>query len=159
MASLAGAMVERHVVSCFLLRRDAGEDRVLLACRSERVGSYQGRWAAISGYVDTTPAAQALVEIAEETGLPPDAVRLLRAGEPLTVDDAALGCRWIVHPFLFEVASPEAIRLDWEHTEARWVAPGDVAALATVPRLADALAAVYPPLDPPAGTGGSTQRP
>jgi 8-oxo-dGTP pyrophosphatase MutT (NUDIX family) len=150
-------MDERHVVTCFLLRRDDGADRVLVARRSDRVGTYQGQWGAISGFVESTPAAQALIEIEEETGLPPDAVRIIRTGTPLVVDDAALARRWIVHPFLAEVLAPAAIALDWEHTEARWVAPEAVATLDAVPRLAEALAAVYPPVA--SAAGGSTQRP
>jgi len=59
------------VVTCFLLRFDDGEPRLLLVRRSQRVGSYQGRWAGVSGFVekDTTPDEQAYTEIREETGL------------------------------------------------------------------------------------------
>jgi len=53
------------VVTAFL--QYAG--RILLVQRSGRVGSYQGRWSAISGYLeDATPLAQACREIREETG-------------------------------------------------------------------------------------------
>ncbi|MCC6627369.1 MAG: hypothetical protein IT340_08215 [Chloroflexi bacterium] len=55
--------------------------------------------------------------------------------------------------------APAAIVLDWEHTEAHQVTPAEVAALDTAPRLAEALAAIYPPLEPVAAAGGSTQRP
>ncbi len=49
-----------------------------------------------------------------------------------------------MHPFLFELDRPERVRLDWEHTESRWVRPQQVAALEGVPGLAEALARVYP---------------
>jgi hypothetical protein len=39
---------------------------------------------------------------------------------------------WEVHPFLFDVPD-RAVTIDWEHTEYRWVRPGDVAALNAVP--------------------------
>jgi 8-oxo-dGTP pyrophosphatase MutT (NUDIX family) len=138
-------MDERHVVTCFLIDRRPDGDRLLLARRGDRVGSYQGRWAAISGTIETTPDEQALTEIREETGLGPDQVRRLARGRPLAVEDAALDRRWVVHPYLFEVEEPAAARLNWEHAELRWIAPADLASYATVPQLAAALARVYPP--------------
>ncbi len=75
-------------------------------------------------------------------GLGRDAVRLLAEGEPLIVVDESIGTRWTVHPFLFEMVQPDDVRLDWEHTESRWVRPEEVSALETVPGLAEALARV-----------------
>jgi len=130
-----------EVVTAFL--RHAGE--VLLVCRSERVGSYRGRWAAVSGYLEEqTALAQALREIEEETGIDRSRLRLVAAGEPLAVDDEALGRHWVVHPFLFDLAVRPPIRLDWEHSAYRWVRPVALADLPTVPRLADALRACWP---------------
>lgn len=146
-------LAERHVVTCFLLRRSPAGDQILLVRRSAAVSTYPGRWAGISGSVETTPAAQALVEIAEETGLAPSAVRLLARGAPLPVDDPALGRRWVVHPFLFLVEPSAAVRLDWEHTEGRWVAPAELPDYPTVPRLLDALVRVYPPAGAADATG------
>jgi 8-oxo-dGTP diphosphatase len=136
-----------HVVTCFLLRRDRGHDELLLVRRSERVRTYRGRWAGISGYVEpgVTSLDQAYVELAEETGLAAGDVTLLRAGTPLPVRDAAEGLSWVVHPFLFLVAAPNRIHTDWEARALRWLPPADMAALETVPGLADALARVYPP--------------
>jgi len=86
---------------------------------------------------------QARREIREETGLSAADIELLRAGEPLTFEDADLDTRWTVHPFLFRVRPGAAIAIDWEHTEARWVRPGTLGRYRTVPRLKDALAHVY----------------
>ena len=139
-------MREAKVVTCFLLRRSPAGDEVLLLRRSQQVGTYRGRWAGVSGYLEeTTPLAQAYREIEEEAGLAPDEVSLLRAGEPLVVVDTEAGRRWIVHPFLFEVRRNAHVRVDWEHTEARWVRPEEVPAFETVPQLAEALMRVYPP--------------
>jgi 8-oxo-dGTP pyrophosphatase MutT (NUDIX family) len=169
-------MRDVQVVTCFLLRRGEGDDpsagsgqaQVLLLRRSERVGTYRGLWASVSGYLEaSTPLEQAYREIEEEVGLgrgdpstgsgqapsthsassgqagSGQAVRLLAQGEPLVVPDKTIDTRWTVHPFLFEVLQPEHIRLDWEHTESRWVKPEEVPALETVPGLAEALARVY----------------
>jgi len=129
------------VVTVFLRH----EGRLLLLRRSDRVGSYRGRWAAVSGYLEEpTALAQALREVREETGLEAAELILARTGAPFAVEDAGLDRRWVVHPFLFDVVTPPAIRLDWEHSEFRWVAPGALRDLPTVPQLAEALAACWP---------------
>jgi 8-oxo-dGTP diphosphatase len=135
-----------HVVTCFLLRRDRGHDELLLVRRSERVRTYKGHWAGVSGYLEpgATPEEQAYTELREETTLAPDQVQLLAAGEPLSVHDPAAGLDWIVHPFLFLVLAPDRIHTDWEARDSAWVAPNEVAARPTVPGLTEALARVYP---------------
>jgi len=135
-----------HVVTCFLLRRDRGKDELLLVRRSQKVRTYRGAWAGVSGYLEpgVTPLQQAYTEIREEVALPFDAVQLLREGEPLAVSDAARSLSWVVHPFLFALPQPDRIQTDWEATEHQWVTPAELAQLQTVPMLADALARVYP---------------
>ena len=56
---------ERHVVTCFLQY----QAKILLLLRSKQVGSFQGKWAGVSGHVETTADEQALVEIEEEASL------------------------------------------------------------------------------------------
>jgi len=130
------------VVTVFLLRHDP--DRVLLGRRSTAVRSYRGAWGAISGYLEGDPEQQARREIAEETGLTDEEVRLVRAGAPLAVLDEPAAVCWRVHPFLFEALRPEVVRIDWEHSEFAWLAPEEIGGLETVPKLAEALRAVYP---------------
>ncbi|QBQ54527.1 NUDIX domain-containing protein [Nitrosococcus wardiae] len=127
----------RQVVTVFLEH----QGKILLVRRSQRVGSYQGRWSGISGYLeDPTPLAQALREIQEETGLKGADVTLLKSGPPLSVDDPDSPVLWKVHPFLFLVEHPETIRLNWENTRLCWVALSALSDYSTVP----ALAQVYP---------------
>jgi len=124
------------VVTCFLMR----QGRVLLLRRSARVGSYAGKWAAVSGTMEREdPVAEAYREVAEETGFRPPQVVVRARGEPLEVVDAERGRVWVVHPVLAEVQPGAEPRLDWEHDEARWVRVEDVATFDTVPRLAEAL--------------------
>ncbi len=138
-------MRQANVVTCFLLRRSGGDDEILLLRRSQQVGTYRGRWAGVSGYIEETdPLTQAYTEVEEEAGLARDDVQLLRAGEPLEVVDAEADRRWIVHPFLFEVREPAGIRADWEHTETRWIRPKEIFQYETVPQLAETLMRVYP---------------
>ena len=126
----------RRVVTAFL-RRDG---KLLLVRRSPRVGTYQGRWSAISGYLESSAYEQALQEIVEETRLSEEDVKLMAAADPLEVIDATLGICWTIHPFLFEVSTSTRIRLDWENTEFRWVTVNELDSYATVPALKDALA-------------------
>jgi 8-oxo-dGTP diphosphatase len=140
-------MQQREVVTCFLLRAGPGStDEVLILRRSGRVGTYRGRWAGVSGYVEAEPLAQARREIAEETGLGPEQATLLKVGEPLPFTDEELDVRWVVHPFLFRVAPDASITIDWEHVEARWIRPEELSNFDTVPRLKEAFDRVYPPM-------------
>ena len=129
-------MDERHVVTCFLEH----DGQIMILLRSERVGTYQGKWAGVSGYIEagSTPSQQAWAEIKEEAGLDGDDVQLVQEGQLLQVVDAELGRRWIVHPFRFRVLRPEKMKIDWEHTEAKWIAPEDIGRHDTVPKLQEA---------------------
>ena len=135
-----------HVVTCFVLRTDAEGERVLLVRRSDRVRTYRGAWAAISGYLEAgvTPIDQAYTELREEASLGRDDVALVRQGEPIPVADAAAGLNWVVHPFLFRLLALDNVATDWEAAESRWVPPAEIGRLPTVPQLAEAFAAVAP---------------
>ncbi|MFC2006301.1 NUDIX domain-containing protein [Chloroflexota bacterium] len=136
---MANNLQEKHVVTCFL----ESKRRILLLRRSDQVGSYQGRWAGVSGYIESSADAQALLEILEETGLFGEHLKLGKRGELLAVDDEELGTRWIVHPYLFHIKDRKRIKIDWEHTEIKWIKPKDLAKYDTVPMLRETLARVY----------------
>jgi 8-oxo-dGTP diphosphatase len=131
---------QTHVVSCFLLRTDMDQPRILIVRRSQRVGSYNARWAGISGFLETgvTPDEQAYTEIREETGLQREQVRMLKRGAVVEHEDASIGRHWYIHPFLFEVRTPDSIALDWEATEMRWIVPSEIQDYETVPKLEEA---------------------
>lgn len=129
---------EKHVVTCFL--EHGG--KILILRRSSKVGTYQRSWAGVSGYMETTDIRQAFTEISEETELYKNDLKLIKKGEPLEVIDRSLNRKWIVHPFLFHVKAPEKIKLDWEHTEVKWIKPRELAKYKTVPGLDKALARV-----------------
>jgi ADP-ribose pyrophosphatase YjhB (NUDIX family) len=110
---------------------------MLLVRRSQKVGSYHGHWAGVSGFVEpnVTPDEQAYTEIREETSLQRDQVRMLRRGAVVEHSDAELGRHFYIHPFLFEVLTPELIQIDWEATEMRWIVPSELSSFETVPKL------------------------
>ena len=127
------------MVTCFL----ESDGEILILRRSEQVGSYQGRWAGVSGYIETTADEQALTEIEEETSLAGEDLKLIKKGRPLEVKDDKLGVKWVVHPYLFHIKDRGKIKIDWEHKEARWIQPRDINNYQTVPKLKETLARVY----------------
>lgn len=120
-----------EVVTAFL---EEPGGRVLLLRRSQQVGSFRGRWAAVSGYLESAlPIDQALQEIREETGIAASEVDLVRDGASVYArGDHRI---FVVHPFRFRLRSAPHLHLDWEHTEARWVEPSDLGTFETVPHL------------------------
>ncbi len=133
--TIAQPLEEKHVVTCFLEH----QGKILILRRSRKVGSYQGKWAGVSGYMEANDVEQSYTEIKEETGLSKVNLRLRNKGTPLTIIDEKLKRKWIVHPFLFHVNQPEKIKIDWEHIESKWIKPGDLSKYETVPGLKDAL--------------------
>ena len=129
------------VVTVFITCRG----KIALFKRSDKVGTYRGAWAGVAGYIERLPLQQAYVELREEAGLGPDDVALRGMGVPVIVKDVGLGRTWAVYPFLFEIADPDKITLDWEADEIRWIEPPEMGTMSTVPGLDRALAAVWPP--------------
>ena len=130
---------EKQVVTCFL----ESENQILILRRSGQVGSYQGKWAGVSGYIETSADEQAMIEMEEETSLSREDVELIRKGKPLPVEDKRLGVRWVVHPYLFHIKDRDKVKIDWEHKEARWINPEEKGNFDTVPKLKETLARVY----------------
>jgi len=128
---------EKQVVTCFL----ESENEILILRRSEQVGSYRGRWAGVSGYIEpeTTADEQALTEIEEETSLGGEDLKLIKRGKPLPIKDDKLSIKWVVHPYLFRIKDRGKIKIDWEHKETRWIDPTDIGNYQTVPMLKETL--------------------
>ncbi len=130
-----GELEERRVVTCFL----KSGDEILILRRSQNVGTYHDKWAGVSGYIEQSADEQVLVEIEEETALDRKEVVLIKKGAPLTVNDDKLGIRWVVLPYLFQIEDRAKIKIDWEHKEARWIKPAELANYQTVPMLNETL--------------------
>lgn len=127
----------REVVSCLV--QSAG--KTLILKRSERVGSWQGKWAAVSGYIEEgeSPTETAFKEIREELSV--EQPVLMRQGAPMVTRKE--GIVWISHPFLFSLNLGDSeIKIDWEHTDFRWITLDQLPEFDTVPglgRMLDAL--------------------
>jgi len=112
-----------HVVTAFV--RNRGE--VLLLRRSDAVGTYSGRWGAVSGFAEGDPDEQVRIEIREETGLADEDVSFVRSGRPVRFEDADLGREWVVHPYLFDADTRE-VDLSEEHDALEWAHPTAIVA-------------------------------
>lgn len=124
----------RHVVTSFLTHGG----KVLILKRSNEVGSFPGRWAGVSGYVEgfEDPVERARSEVLEETGI--TSHRLADEGEVVLARGREGNVVWAVHPFLFHVDETE-VTLDWENVEHRWILHEDLRDYETVPKLREAL--------------------
>lgn len=127
---LMGTIEPKPVVTNILLR----EGLILVLKRSQMVGSFRGKWAGCSGYVepDETIQEASYKELIEETGYKQEEVELVVRGEPFLVEKPHGA--WLIHPHLYR-AKKEKVRLDWEHTEYRWLPPEELSSLDTVPGL------------------------
>ncbi len=125
------------VLTCFVR---FGE-KILLLKRSDRVHSYQGKWHTVAGYIDEPkPIRQkALEELEEELSIPSKNVSRFIAGEPYEFFDQGAKKSWIVHPVLVELKNKPEVRLDWEHTEFKWISPDEIDGYDTVPKLEESL--------------------
>ena len=123
-------------MTCFL----TADKRILLLRRSDKVGSYRGKWSAVSGYLEGSeePLTRALTEIREELGLSGEQIRLARAGGTVRAFDEGADTVWVIHPYLFEARS-KTIELDWENIDFRWIDPEELASYEAVPKLREAL--------------------
>lgn len=125
-------MEYRQVVTSFLQRGQL----ILLLRRSKEVGTYQGKWGTVSGFLEENedPYERAKIEISEETALTSNDLLLIRYGELLRVYDEEKDTVWIVHPFLL-ATHESAIRVNWENSGYKWVEPDELANFETVPSL------------------------
>ncbi len=97
--------------------------RVGLFKRSAAVGSDQGRWHCVTGFLDPgrSPAEQAAIELYEETGLAVADLSFLTPCPVLELPDER-GGSWLVHVFRAETEQ-RRLRLNEEHDAYRWVLP------------------------------------
>lgn len=91
---------------------------------------------------DASPLERAQKELREETGFTENDLTLIRSGKPQVLVDQTVDIRWIIYPFLFQLKSPELerkMRINWEHTEFRWIHPRQLSNYQTVPALEETL--------------------
>ncbi|MGC8681019.1 MAG: aconitase X swivel domain-containing protein [Thermoplasmata archaeon] len=120
-----------EVVTSILMHNE----KILILKRSDKVSTYKGKWAGVSGYKENLPPRDAAKkEIVEETGI--EHPKLLKENGFMYLRD---GKRlWKIYIFLWEIDS-ENINIDWEHTTYKWINPEEIKNFETVPGLKDVL--------------------
>lgn len=112
------------VLNCFV----KFEREILLLKRSDLVLAYKGAWNSVGGYLDDFCSVEekAREELREEIGVGEELIRKISIGEAYEMTDDRIQKTWIIFPVLAELNKKPEIRLDWEHTEYRWIVPGDL---------------------------------
>lgn len=114
---------------------------ILLLKRSEKVSTYRGKWNVIAGYLDEMcPIADKVYEeLSEEAGILKESVTELVYGKPFEFHDPELGRTWIICPVLAKLTEKPSVKMDWEHTEYKWVKPEEISDHDTFPRISQGL--------------------
>jgi 8-oxo-dGTP pyrophosphatase MutT (NUDIX family) len=124
-------MKRKDIVTSFLVK----DGKILLLKRSNKVGTFRGKWAGVSGFIeDENSLEAALREIKEETGVDSKFLELLKIGIPFDIHDSVNDTIWSINPFLFLFKGDE-IKIDWEHDTFEWIYPNEMDNYDTVTNL------------------------
>jgi len=111
--------------------------KILLLKRSQKVGTHRGMWNCVGGYIKSdlqkngelqikeNPEKRARHEIEEEVGIKNKDLTLIDKAPPVDWVDKTSDKTWRVHYFLFN-SKTNKVKLDWEHTDYRWVKPNQL---------------------------------
>ena len=123
------------VVTCLL----ENNGKILILKRSKNVRTYKGMWGGVAGYIEKeeNPIQTVLKEIREEVGLNKEDIIKKRELEPIKFTDTYNNRKynWTIFPFLFSVKCKEKIKIDWEHSDFKWILPSRIKEFNTVPHL------------------------
>ncbi len=118
------------------------DGKILLMKRSQRVGNYKGRWCTVAGYIDEHKPVRRkmLEELNEETGVSKKSIKSFNLGKRYSFSDKKIDRTFVVFPGIVELKKKPRIKIDWEHTEYRWISPKDLKKFNIVPHLDKSLA-------------------
>ena len=113
------------------------KDKILLLKRSDKVNSYKGKWNTIGGYLDEIVPLKKKVEeeLREELGITDLEKAKISYGESYEFHDREIGRTWIIFPVLVEFQTKPKIKIDWEHTEFKWIKHGEIGKFDCVPKI------------------------
>lgn len=117
------------------------QDEILILKRSDKVGVYRKRWNVVAGYLDEPKSIheKALEEIEEELGVLRENVLRIKLGIPYEYFDKNIQKTWLIHPVLAELKRKPEIKLDWEHTNFKWINPKEITKYDLVSNLGESL--------------------
>ncbi len=102
--------------------------RILLLKRSNKVGNYRKKWSTVTGYLDELKPIKekALEELSEEIAVSATDIEKLYFGRLQKVEDGKINKTWIIQPALAKLNKKPEIKLDFEHTEYKWIDPNEL---------------------------------
>ena len=117
------------------------KEKILILKRSNKVSLYQGKWNTVAGYIDELKPIQEKIneEISQETGIKKEDISYHKIGKTYTFTDQLVDKTWIVIPAIVELKIKPKIKLDWEHTEYKWIKPEDLRKFDIVPKIDESL--------------------
>jgi isopentenyldiphosphate isomerase len=121
------------VLTCFIRY----ESKILLLKRSDKVSTYQKMWNSVAGYIDeiVTVEKKVLEELQEEIGITENIIEDIKIGEPYEIHGEKIKRTWITVPCLAELRQKPEIKIDWEHTDYKWIDPKKMTEYDIVPNL------------------------
>lgn len=121
------------VVTCFI----EFNNKVLLLKRSDKVSTYQGLWNTVAGYWDELIPLKLKVEkeLSEEVGIKQKDIQKFKFAKPFEFFDETVNRIWIIHPVMIILKNKVNIKIDWEHTEYKWIDPDNITKYDVVPKL------------------------
>ena len=121
------------------------QGKILLAKRAEDRRLYPGVWETIDGFLDDKKSIEekAVEELAEEVGIPADAVSSLTRGQTALHEDPDHTKTWLLVPVLAKVTTTEYV-LDWEASEACWFSPTELKQVQLIPGTLEIIGQFFP---------------
>jgi 8-oxo-dGTP pyrophosphatase MutT (NUDIX family) len=131
--------IECAVITIFVIY----DGKLLLMKRSNKVGTYKGKWMAVAGYYDEPVAIRTKVEeeLREEIGVVN--YKKIETFDSLLIEDKEINKNWIVFNALVELNTMPEIVLDWEHTEYVWINPKELVNYDVTPSLLQSFRKVF----------------
>lgn len=103
-------------------------NKILIVKRSDKVSNYNGLWNGISGFIDQPKPIEefAILELTEELSIEENVIDEILVCTPYQVEDKTIDRIWYVYPVLAKLNAEPIIKLDWEHTDYKWINRGDL---------------------------------
>jgi isopentenyldiphosphate isomerase len=113
------------------------KNEILILKRSSKVGIYPGKWSTVTGYLDEPiPLIKKILkELKEELEINEDIISSYKIGESFEFIDKKVNRTWIIFPAWVETKKKPKIKLDWEHSEYKWIKKEELGNYDTVPKL------------------------
>ena len=99
------------------------DDEILIMKRTSKVLTNKNVWDCIGGYYDEIipPEKKALKEVIEETGISHNQILSTNVGKTFNIIEKSPARRWIIFPVMFILKKKTDPKLDWEHSDFKWI--------------------------------------